>query len=110
MMSIIFIYECITDNTTVNHCIRFNHISLVMERTCNNEVISIHFVLINYSKSGQTKFMKRKCQSCVCAAVSTWDIEFSTNLEEGRAISAASALTTKGAVCAIETLNGKRAT
>jgi hypothetical protein len=56
------------------------------------------------------KFMKWKYQSCVCAVVSIWNIEYSTNLKEGRAISPALAITTKGAVCAVETLNGKGAT
>jgi hypothetical protein len=71
MVSIVFIYECITSSATVNQCMRFNHISLVMEGTLNKEVISIHFILINYSITRQTKFMKGTCQSHMCAVVST---------------------------------------
>jgi hypothetical protein len=72
--SIVFIYKCIAGSTTVNQCMRFNYISLVMKGIPKNEVISIHFILINYSKTGQMIFMKRTCQSHVCATVSTWDI------------------------------------
>jgi hypothetical protein len=74
MVNIVFIYKCIVGSATVNQCIRFNYIFLVMEGTHNNEVISIHFILINYSKTGETKFMKRTYQSHVCAVVSTWEI------------------------------------
>jgi hypothetical protein len=52
--SIVLIYECIVSSATVNQCMRFNHISLVMEGKCNIEVISIHFILSNYSKTRQT--------------------------------------------------------
>jgi hypothetical protein len=52
----------------------FNHISLVMEGTPNNEVIAIHVILIDYSKTGQMKFMKSTCQFNVCTVVSTWNI------------------------------------
>jgi hypothetical protein len=71
MASIVFIYKCIASSTTVNRCMRFNHIFLVMEGTYNNEGISIHFILINYSKTGQMKFMRRTRQSYVCTIVST---------------------------------------
>jgi hypothetical protein len=83
MVSIVFISECITGSATVNQCMGVNYISLVMEGICNNEVISIYFILINYSKTGQTKFMKRTWQSHVCAVVSTWDIKFCTSFETG---------------------------
>jgi hypothetical protein len=52
----------------------FDHISLVMEGTHNNIVISIHFILIDHNKTGQMKFMKRTCQYNVFTIVSTWDI------------------------------------
>jgi hypothetical protein len=74
MVSIVFIYKCITGSTIVNQCMGCNYISLVMKGICNNEMISIYFILFNYSKTGQIKFMKRICQSHVYANVSTWDI------------------------------------
>jgi hypothetical protein len=74
MVSIVFIYKCITGSATVNQYMVFNYIFLVMEGTHNNKVISIHFNLINYSKIGHTKFMKRTCESHVCATISIWDI------------------------------------
>jgi hypothetical protein len=110
MASIVFTYKCITGSATVNQCMGFNHISLVMEGICNNEIFFIPFILINSSKTGQTKFMKRTCQSNVCAVVSILDMLCSVNLEEGGAICTASVLTTTGAVCTVETLNWKGAT
>jgi hypothetical protein len=108
-VSIVLIYECITGSTTVNRCMEFNHIFLVMEGTYNNEVISIHFILINYSKTGQMKFMKRRWQSHMCTIVSISDIQLSTDLEKGGTTSALLLLTTIAAVCAVETLNWKGA-
>jgi hypothetical protein len=74
MVSILFIYKCITSSTTVNQCMGFTHISQVIEGTYNNEVISIHSIVINYGKTRKTKFMKRTCQFPMCAVVSTWDM------------------------------------
>jgi hypothetical protein len=105
MASIVFISKCIPGSATGNQCMGFNHILLVMESTRNNEVISLHFILINYSKTGQMRLMKRTCQSHVYAFLSTWNIWFSTNLEEGGTTCVASVLTTTGAICAVETLN-----
>jgi hypothetical protein len=74
MASIVFIYECLASSTTDNQCIKFNQIFLVIEGTRNNEMISIHFILINHSKTRQMKFVKRTGQSHVCTIVSTKDI------------------------------------
>jgi hypothetical protein len=93
--SLVFIYEYITASATVNQCRGFHHISVVIEGTYNNEVISIHFILINNSKIGQTKF-KNTCQSYVFAIIRTWDLWFSADLEEGRVTCVASVLTTTG--------------
>jgi hypothetical protein len=71
MASIVFVYECRTGHATVNQYMGFNHISLFMEGTHYNVVISIHFILINYSKTRQTKFLQSTCQSQVCAIAST---------------------------------------
>jgi hypothetical protein len=49
-VSIVFIYKCITGSITVNQCMGFNDISLVMEGIFNDIVISISFILINYRK------------------------------------------------------------
>jgi hypothetical protein len=61
MASIVFIYECIASSTTDTQCMGFNNIFLVMEGTHNSEVISLYFILIDYSKTGQMTFMKRTC-------------------------------------------------
>jgi hypothetical protein len=51
MASIVLIYECLTSGVIVNQCLGFYHIPLVMEGTYNHEVVSIHFIPINYSKT-----------------------------------------------------------
>jgi hypothetical protein len=65
----VFINKCITGSAIVNQCMEFNHTPLVMVGTCNNEVISIHFILINHSKTKRKKFIERTCQFHVCAVI-----------------------------------------
>jgi hypothetical protein len=51
MISVLLVYGGISSSTIVKHCVVFDHILLLMEGTCNGEVISIHFILINYRKT-----------------------------------------------------------
>jgi hypothetical protein len=77
---------------------RFNQVSLVMDGTYNDAVISSYLILMNNCKTWETKSVKDTCQSHVCATVSIGNLRFSAGLEDGGTMSINSIVTTMGAV------------